>query len=447
MNRRARRAAFAAALTGFVLSIAVARSTPIAAEASGGAARFPDVTLTTQDGRDVRFYDLIKGRIVAVNVIYTNCQYACPIETSRLARMQQLLGDRMGREVFFLSISIDPEHDTPAVLKAYAAKFNAGPGWIFLTGKTADIDLLSRKLGLWSDPKETLDGHKPMLLVGNEATGQWMQTAALDNPAYTARIITDWLTNWKTAQRGRSYTEAPTTVKRGDGESLFRSLCAGCHTVGRGDKIGPDLAQAFQTHDRAWIADYVLRPDVVRSKKDPIAMMLAGKYREVRMPNLSLTPPEVDAIVRYVDETRGRGVATPEHGAHPAAVRPSPAAINNPLIEAALALQGALAHDTMAGVGGQAIALRNAAMDARLPSVAEAAADLSGQTTIAEARRAFGVMSEALIRSLKEAGTPLPAGVRIAYCPMARKSWLQKDGPVANPYYGEKMIACGALTS
>src|SRR3954447_5853833 len=101
-----------------------------------GANYFPNVTLTTQDGATVHFYDdLIKGKIVAINLIYTTCKYACPLETARLAQVQSVLGDRMGRDVFFYSITIDPEHDTPAVLKAYAAKYQAGPGWTFLTGK------------------------------------------------------------------------------------------------------------------------------------------------------------------------------------------------------------------------------------------------------------------------------------------------------------------------
>ena len=94
-----------------------------------GAGYFPNVTLTTQDGEQVRFYDdLVKGKIVAINLIYTTCKYACPLETARLAQVQKLLGDRMGRDVFFYSITIDPEHDTPAVLKAYAEKYQAGPG-------------------------------------------------------------------------------------------------------------------------------------------------------------------------------------------------------------------------------------------------------------------------------------------------------------------------------
>jgi protein SCO1/2 len=396
----------------------------------------------------VSFYDLIKGRIVAINVVYTSCQYACPIETSRLARMQQLLGDRMGREVFFLSISIDPEHDTPATLKAYAAKFNAGPGWVFLTGKKGDIDGLTKKLGLWSDPTETQDGHKPMLLVGNEATGQWMRTSALDNPAYTGRIITDWLTSWKAAQGGKSYTEAPTTMKRGDGEYLYRSLCAGCHTVGQGDKIGPDLGLALETHDRAWLANYILRPDIVRERKDPIATALTGKYREVRMPNLSLTADEVELILRHVDSLRSRGSLV-SAGATQAATSPRPAAVSRSIAvtDAALALHAALARDTMVGVSVQAEALREAATAAHLPAVSAAAADLARQTTIADARRAFGTLSEALVAYARSHTQVRAAGVRIAYCPMVRKSWLQKDGPVQNPYYGSRMSGCGEVSN
>ena len=97
---------------------------------------FPNIELMTQDGKKVHFYDdLIKDKIVAINLIYTHCQYSCPLETARLAQVQRILGDRVGKDIFFYSISIDPEHDTPAELKAYAEKYHAGPGWTFLTGK------------------------------------------------------------------------------------------------------------------------------------------------------------------------------------------------------------------------------------------------------------------------------------------------------------------------
>src|SRR4051812_22219334 len=109
-----------------------------------GPGYFPNVTLTTQDGVPVRFYDdVIKGKIVAINLIYTTCKYACPLETARLAQVARLLGDRMGRDVFFYSITIDPDVDTPAVLKEYAAKFEAGPGGLFLTGSQGDNDPIS----------------------------------------------------------------------------------------------------------------------------------------------------------------------------------------------------------------------------------------------------------------------------------------------------------------
>jgi len=94
-----------------------------------GADYFPNVPLTTQDGATVRLYDdLLKGRSVAINVMYTSCKDECPLETARLAQLQRLLGERMGKDIFFYSITIDPKRDTPKVLKAYAEKYGVGPG-------------------------------------------------------------------------------------------------------------------------------------------------------------------------------------------------------------------------------------------------------------------------------------------------------------------------------
>src|SRR5918911_37509 len=263
MKRKTGRAALVAALTGAVLSL-VALLQP--ARVAADSRRFiPDATLINQDGETVNFYDLVKGHVVAIDLIYTTCQYACPLESARLARMQQILGDRMGRDVFFISISIDPEHDTPAALKASAAKYDAGPGWIFLTGKQVDIDMLSKKLGLWTDPSLTQDGHTPMLLIGNETTGQWTQTSALDNPKYTAVMIEQWIGGHYTANKGKSYAEAKPIAKPTDsGEYEFKSLCSNCHTIGGGDKVGPDLSLAIDSRERDWLTEYVVQPDVVR---------------------------------------------------------------------------------------------------------------------------------------------------------------------------------------
>src|SRR5918992_4752492 len=205
---------------GAVLTVCAAASVPIwstlaaAGPDSAAASRIPNITLTTQDGKEVRFYDdLIKGKIVAINLIYTSCKYACPLETARLAQVQKILGDRVGRDIFFYSISIDPEYDTPGVLKEYRQRYKAGPGWVFLTGARADIDLLSKKLGLYTPPnKVNADGHRPYLLIGNDATGQWMRNSAMDNPGFLARTIGDWLDSWRTAKKDpapATYTDTP----------------------------------------------------------------------------------------------------------------------------------------------------------------------------------------------------------------------------------------------
>jgi protein SCO1 len=444
--------AIAASTALLVLSIGL-RPASVAAQARRDADYFPKVTLTTQDGDDVQFYDLIKDRIVAIDLIYTNCQYACPLETARLARAQQLLGDRMGRDIFFISISIDPVHDTPAVLKAYAAQYQAGPGWIFLTGKMDDIDLLSKKLGLWSDPSRTQDGHTPMLLIGNEATGQWMQTNALDNPAYTVRIIGDWLNSWKTTKPGRSYAEVAALEKPETGQYLYSSLCANCHTIGNGDRIGPDLAVAVNARERDWMTRYIESPDVMRQNNDPIAKALMKKYGEVRMPNLTLSAEEAAAIVAYIG-------AQPAHAAP--AVPPARAAVaalsstasarpaaSAALIDPAVAIQVALAHDRVDGVRAQALAMaaQATAYGAPAAAVARAAADLGRHTSLEDARTAFGKLSDAISAYLQDEGLAPPAGTKIAYCPMLRKSWLQRDGAINNPYYGSKMLECGGFTN
>jgi protein SCO1/2 len=439
-----------AAIVGFAL-----RPAPLAAQSRWGANYFPKVTLTTQDGEDVQFYDLIKGRIVAIDLIYTNCQYACPLETARLARAQQLLGDRMGRDIFFISISIDPVHDTPAVLKAYAEQYQAGPGWIFLTGKMEDIDVLSKKLGLWTDPKRSQDGHEPMLLIGNEATGQWTQTNALDNPAYTVRIIGEWMNSWKTAKPGRSYAEAAPIKKPDTGQYLYSSLCANCHTIGGGDRIGPDLGIAVNVRERDWMTRYIASPEVMRQKNDPIARALMKRYGEVRMPNLTLSTEEASAIVAYVEAQSAHGTPAGTPTA-PTAKRAAtePAAASRPaapaaIVDPAIAIQIALAHDGVDGVQAAAFTLARAAtsLGPAGAAIARAAGDLGRETAVAGARTAFSKLSDALIAYLQDEKLSPPAGVRNAYCPMLRQSWLQRDGAVNNPYYGSKMLECGGFTN
>ena len=129
------------------------QATPAEATATPwGADYFPNTVLTNQDGQNLRFYDdLIKGKVVVINFIFTGCGDSCPLETARLRQVQKLLGDRVGKDVFFYSISIDPLSDTPAVLKQYAEKFKIGPGWQFLTGDIQEIADLRQSGGQFCD--------------------------------------------------------------------------------------------------------------------------------------------------------------------------------------------------------------------------------------------------------------------------------------------------------
>jgi len=110
---------------------------------------FPKITLKTQDGKEVEFYnDLVKDKVVIINFMYTECNGLCEQATKKLAQVQKALGERLGREVFIYSITLDPEHDTPEVLKKYAEAHGAKPGWTFLTADARDVAKLRDSLGL-----------------------------------------------------------------------------------------------------------------------------------------------------------------------------------------------------------------------------------------------------------------------------------------------------------
>jgi len=275
---------------------------PAAAESSQrGGSHFPNVELTTQDGKKVHFYDdLIKGKVVAINLIYTTCKYSCPLETARLVQLQKLMGDRMGKDIFFYSISIEPEHDTPEVLKDYADKYHVRPGWLFLTGKPADIKLLSHKLGLDSLPTiDDPDGHTPHLLMGNEATGLWMKNTALDNIRFLAMKI-EHLMGYGSPPIN---TETSTTAAKLDidmGQYLFSTRCAACHSIGNGDKLGPDLLGVTNVRDRAWLTRMIVDANKLIDEKDPIATALFKKYKEIRMPPLALPEADVNMLIEYM---------------------------------------------------------------------------------------------------------------------------------------------------
>ena len=282
----------------------MAAPAPASADRLWGAEYFPNVPLITQTGKTVRFYDdLLKGKSVVVNVIYTRCKDRCPLETAKLAQVQRLLADRVGRDIFFYSISIDPQWDTPEVLREYAARYHVGPGWLFLTGNRTDIAQLQKKLGLYSRTDAVSpDGHLPSLMIGNEPSGQWMLNSAVDNPRFLAATVANFLIGWKRrpATAAKTYEAARPIAGFEAGAYLFDTKCSACHTIGAGDGIGPDLAGVTRTRDRAWLERIVKTPDQM-IQNDPVATTLFAKYNQVVMPNLRLGDGDVAAVLSYIE--------------------------------------------------------------------------------------------------------------------------------------------------
>ncbi len=151
--------------------------------------KIPDVTVYDQDGKQLHFYsDLVRGKTVAINFIFTTCTTICPPLTATFRKVQQELGNDGGRDVRLISVSVDPANDVPERLKAFAAAFGAEPGWSFVTGNKLDIDRLLKALGAFVGDK---NDHTPMILVGNEKAGYWTRTYGLAAPATLIRIINE----------------------------------------------------------------------------------------------------------------------------------------------------------------------------------------------------------------------------------------------------------------
>ena len=182
MNRRLLLGAAVAAPS--VALVAAAFATPGAQPASPpGKGRFPNVTLTRHHGQQVRFYDdVIRGnKVNIINMMYTQCPDVRGGALANMAWAQKLLGERMGREMFMYSITLDPSQDTPKVLARHAELLGAGAGWTFLTGQEADIQRLRRALGFVDiDPvvDRDLRAHTGMLRAGNDSLDRWISCPA-----------------------------------------------------------------------------------------------------------------------------------------------------------------------------------------------------------------------------------------------------------------------------
>lgn len=133
---------------------------------------FTDTGLVTQDGKPVRFYsDVLKDRTVLINVVFTSCEDACPLITKKLMEVRAKLGNRFGKDIRFVSLSIDPARDSPQALKKFARTHGVDEsGWVFLTGAKADLDRVLARLGQLSPVPEE---HSTLLIAGNVGAKRW----------------------------------------------------------------------------------------------------------------------------------------------------------------------------------------------------------------------------------------------------------------------------------
>ena len=175
---------------------------PKAETQTTGAKYFTDVELMDQDGTRVRFYsDLLKGRTVVIIPFFATCPNVCPPMNAIMRKIQEALGARVGKDIFLISLTVDPVNDTPARLKEYAARFHAAPGWYFISGNPENVNFALRKLGLYVPDK---NDHSVLMIIGNETTGLWKKAYALSRPSDLTAAIESVADDGKPALRNNS---------------------------------------------------------------------------------------------------------------------------------------------------------------------------------------------------------------------------------------------------
>jgi cytochrome oxidase Cu insertion factor (SCO1/SenC/PrrC family) len=167
---------------------------PVAAQVS-----VPDVQVVTQSGEHLHFNsELLKGRVAIVTGFFTSCTSMCPITEQSLARVAKLLGPRLGKNVIIVSLSVDPENDTPARMKTWAEKFHIGSGWTLASGNKADVQLLLKSLGLAVDLPQR---HQSLLMIGGASSG-WVRISSWTPAEKLAKLADSMASSARAANSG-----------------------------------------------------------------------------------------------------------------------------------------------------------------------------------------------------------------------------------------------------
>lgn len=267
-----------------------------------------DVRLVTQDGLSVRLYeDLLQGKVVLLSFLPPSCPGSCRPAMVTLAQVYELLGERAGRDVFMYSIATDPARDTPEALEALAATFHIGPGWLLLTGEATDLARLRARLGLLVESDSPRSkGPIGGLLLADASAGRWMRASLQESSEALAALIRGQLQEWAPDRPERSSKGESHQHLAERGQYLFQTRCAVCHTVGDGDRDGPDLRGVIERRGRAWLARWLGDPRRMLAERDPTAAALYAQYRDTPMPDLRLGAREVEALLAHLEARERR---------------------------------------------------------------------------------------------------------------------------------------------
>lgn len=272
---------------------------PARADGPWGESYFTNLEVVDQDGRQLRFYeDVLKDHQVVINFFFTSCTEMCPLSTARLARVKDIVGKR--ENLRFVSISVDPENDTPERMKAYADAFMTGENWLLLTGDPENLKTIAARLGNREELKEQ---HRNEVVLGNAVTGEWARNSAFIEPERLAYDILQLDPAWRDGKRDTSKDNVNNAVHllpNHPGEAMFRKLCSSCHTVGVGRRVGPDLRDVHLRRDEKWLVDFITKPEKMLANKDPVAVALNQQFPVAVMPSLGLTAEDAKDLVVYL---------------------------------------------------------------------------------------------------------------------------------------------------
>lgn len=150
----------------------------------------PDLMLLDQNGRRVRFYsDLIKGKLVLISFFYTSCSYTCLRQGKVFSDLQAELGERLNKDIFLISVTMDPETDTPQRLKSWGARYGLRKGWTLVTGGKIEMEKLVGHLT--GNPLGGQEMHAPFIYMGNDRKNRWTATYGLAAPKTLVKQIED----------------------------------------------------------------------------------------------------------------------------------------------------------------------------------------------------------------------------------------------------------------